>query len=92
MVASDVVPFDAVVVDVVEHGQALAAGLGLGTAGQGPGGVGPVAGAGADGLGATVLPGQSAHSHHSEPRLLRQGPAEVNLRLQKTHELFLFQN
>ncbi len=58
VVASDVVPPDSVSVDVVEDGQALAAGLGLRAAGQGARGVGPVAGAGEDAVGAAVLPAQ----------------------------------
>ena len=57
MAAGHVVPLDAVVVDVVEDGQALAARLGLRAAApaRGPEAAAPVVAAG-DGLGTAVLP------------------------------------
>ena len=59
--AGDVVPLDAVVVHVVEDGQALSAGLGLRTVASSrrPEAAGPVVAA-VDALGAAVLPLQSA--------------------------------
>ena len=61
MAAGHVVPLDAVVVNVVEDGEALSAGLGLGPAAsaRGPEAAAPVVAA-ADALGAAVLPLQGA--------------------------------
>ena len=61
MAAGDVVPLDAVVVDVVEDGEALSAGLGLGAAAptRGPEAAAPVVAAG-DALRPAVLPLQGA--------------------------------
>ena len=61
MAAGHVVPLDAVVVDVVEDGQALAARLGLraAAAARGPEAAAPVVAAG-DGLGPPVLPLQGS--------------------------------